>query len=287
MSVRSTLRIQAGLLLTVFCLMCCTSGAAADDATPRRPQRLLLLAQKPDGHPVTTHEYMAGMAILAKCLQPAADLQTIIVPADGAWKDGPELLDAADGAVLFLSQGAKWLSEDASRLAAFQRLAKRGGGLACIHWGMGTKTAGPIKNYVELFGGCHGGPDRRFKVTNSRVEPSDSPHPILQGIAAFDVHEEFYYALKFPRGKPAITPLVSITADEKTWPVGWAWTRADGGRSFGFSGGHFHKNWERKEYRRLVTQGILWTLKRDIPQGGLAVEVSPQDLKLPTRQPQP
>ena len=32
------------------------------------PKKLLLLGQKPDGHPPGTHEYMPGMRLLAKCL---------------------------------------------------------------------------------------------------------------------------------------------------------------------------------------------------------------------------
>ena len=53
-----------------------------------------------------------------------------------------------------------------------------------------------------------------------------------------------------------------------------AWDRPDGGRSFGFVGLHFHKNWERIEYRRLVSQAILWSLKMPIPEGGLKDEQS-------------
>ena len=49
--------------------------------------------------------------------------------------------------------------------------------------------------------------------------------------------------------------------------------RSDGGRSFGFSGLHFHENWQLPEYRRLVTQGVLWTLDLPIPIGGVDVNL--------------
>jgi hypothetical protein len=62
--------------------------------------------------------------------------------------------------------------------------------------------------------------------------------------------------------------------------VAWAFRRPDGGRSFGFSGLHFHDNWRVKEYRRLVAQGVLWTLDLPIPKEGLPVEVEEADLKL-------
>ena len=54
----------------------------------------------------------------------------------------------------------------------------------------------------------------------------------------------------------------------------------DGGRSFGFSGLHFHENWRVPEYRRILTQGILWTVKLPIPEKGLPVDVKDEELKL-------
>ena len=62
--------------------------------------------------------------------------------------------------------------------------------------------------------------------------------------------------------------------------VAWCWERPDKGRSFGFSGLHFHANWKLLEYRRLVSQGVLWTLKLPLPRGGLKVEVKDEDLRL-------
>ena len=78
------------------------------------------------------------------CLKPVPGVEVTVVKAEGPWKDGPELVGRSDGVVLFLTEGAKWLSDDAKRLAAFRELAKRGGGLVCLHWGMGTREAGPI-----------------------------------------------------------------------------------------------------------------------------------------------
>ena len=78
----------------------------------------------------------------------------------------------------------------------------------------------------------------------------------------------------------AIKPLVQITIDQTQYPVGWSWQRPDGGRSFGFTGLHFHDNWKQESYRRLIAQATLWTLKREIPASGLAVKVEAADLTL-------
>ncbi|MFM8905816.1 MAG: thioesterase, partial [Verrucomicrobiota bacterium] len=56
--------------------------------------------------------------------------------------------------------------------------------------------------------------------------------------------------------------------------------RADGGRSFGFVGAHFHDNFADEPFRRLVVNGVLWTLKADIPEGGAPAAVKPADLEL-------
>ena len=255
--------------------------ALAEDqpnAADSRPKRVLLLGQKPDSHPANSHEYMAGVRLIAKLLQNRGSLQTVVVQADNPWSDGPELLDGADGAVVFLTEGAKWVAEDADRLAAFQRLAKRGGGLSVLHWGMGTRETAPVADFVSLFGCCHGGPDRKYKVLTATIVPSSVGHPVLGGIKPVEVHDEFYYALKQPAQVEKLVPLIRVSIDGDDQTVAWAWERPDGGRSFGFSGLHYHDNWKRTEYRRLVLQGVLWSVGQPIPTEGLAVDVTDADL---------
>ena len=57
----------------------------------------------------------------------------------------------------------------------------------------------------------------------------------------------------------------------------WAVERADGGRGFGFTGGHFHDNWGNDDYRKVAgTQGdgdgvdveIEFCLASSDPNGG-------------------
>lgn len=260
-------------LLCAATLLCLVAGASA---APKK--KLLLIGHPPDGHPPSTHEYDAGLSVLAKCLG-SADVEVTQVRAEGAWKEGPELIERSDAVVLFVSEGAQWVQKDPARLKALQQLAARGGGLAVLHWGMGTRDAKPIDDFVALFGACHGGPDRKYKVVELEAETADPKHPALSGIKDFRVKDEFYYQLKVVKPE-AITPLLRVPLDGKAETVAWAWQRPDGGRSFGFSGLHFHDNWRLAEYRRLVAQGVLWTLHLPIPKDGLSVEVKDEDLKL-------
>jgi len=272
-----SLRLLMGLLFASFAAV-----SAADE--PGSTQRLLLIGQGPDNHKPTTHEYMAGMSVVAHLLQDVKGLQTIITNADEPWSDGPELLDGADGVVLFVSQGAKWLNADEKRLAAFQRLAQRGGGLAVLHWGMGTREAEDVPNFVNLFGGCHGGPDRKYKFLTTTASLTEGEHVIKRGLTPVTLEEEFYYKLKFPKQAENVIPLIQADIDGVAETVSWAWERPDGGRSFGFTGLHFHKNWNQETYRRLVKQGVLWTLKRPIPERGVDVAIDAAVLELKPRE---
>lgn len=270
-------------IVYAICSFALTLLPALTDADDK-PQRLLLIGQAPDGHPPGTHEYRAAASLFAKMLAPMDRLQTIVVSADGDWSEGPELLDGADAAVVFVSEGAKWLQGDAKRLAAFQALAKRGGGLICLHWGMGTRDAKFIPAWVELFGGCHGGPDRRYKVVDVKTQLATPSHPILRGVSPVALREEFYFKLKWAQPAKQITPLIQVRIEEENHTVGWAWKRPDGGRSFGFSGLHFHENWKLDSYQRMLAQSVRWVLKREIPKAGVRVNLEAADFVPP---PQP
>jgi type 1 glutamine amidotransferase len=252
------------------------SALSAADA----PKKLLLVGQGPDGHPPQSHEYVAGLKVLEKCLKDVKGIEVISVRAEEPWKDGPELIERADGVVLYLAEGARWMQNDPKRLDALKRLAKRGGGVVVLHWAMGTKDAKYIEEFQKIAGGCHGGPDRKYKVLETEATVADPKHAIATGIKGFKVNDEFYYQLKFVKDDK-LQPLLRVKIDGEMETVAWAWERPDGGRSFGFSGLHFHENWKLPEYRRLVAQGVVWTLKLPIPKDGLAVEVTADDLKLP------
>jgi hypothetical protein len=267
--------LQCSLFIFHFSLVLSPAFAAA-------PKTLLLLGQKPDGHPPATHEYMPAQRILHHLLKDVPGLKTEIVQADDPWTEGREFLARADGVVLFVSQGAKWVQADPRRYEAFAKLAQRKGGFTSLHWGTGTRDAADIDGFTRLFGACHGGTDRKFAVfEQAELAFPDAKHPILSGLKPLALKEEFYFKLKRPPADAGtVRPLVTIVANDQEEMVGWTFDRTDGGRSFGFTGLHFHDNWNRPEYRRLIAQGILWTMSLPIPAGGLDVLVPEHVLKL-------
>jgi hypothetical protein len=58
----------------------------------------------------------------------------------------------------------------------------------------------------------------------------------------------------------------------------WCKERADGGRGVGFTGGHFHKNWQDDNFRKIALNAMLWICKMDVPEGGVESTVTDEDM---------
>ena len=261
-----------GAVMRVFISVLLFAAMSLSADAGEAKKRVLLLWQSPDGHPKDAHEYQLGQKILKRELDKFAGIETALVNADDPWKDGPELLAKADGVVLFISEGAKWLNADPKRLAAFQACAKRKAGLQRSALGHGDAWT-PRTSSRSSNSSAAATAGRIANISSSRPRPvidAEKRHPIQNGLGKFKVRDEFYYHAQVCQG--GLSPILKLNIDGETHPVAWAHTREDGGRSFGFTGLHFHENWQLPEYRRLVTQGVLWTLDMPIPKDGIAVK---------------
>ncbi|HEY2573855.1 MAG TPA: ThuA domain-containing protein [Verrucomicrobiaceae bacterium] len=252
-------------------------GVFGSIAAIAAPVRLLVVGQGPDGHPPTTHEFMAGAKVLAELLKPFPDIQTTVVNADEPFADGPKLIDACDGIAMFVTQGAQWMQIDEARHAALKRLAARGGAITAFHWSVGAKDAKYIQGQLDLLGATRGGEQRKYQKLAVDMKWVDPKHPILRGISDFKAYDEFYYALD---RAPGIHPLLTVKIDGQDEMAAWSWERPDHGRAFGFVGLHYHSNWQVPEYCRFVVQGVLWALKQPIPDGGVKVDIDSKKLEL-------
>jgi hypothetical protein len=127
-------------------------------------------------------------------------------------------------------------------------------------------------------------------------------HPISNGVQPFSTKDEWYYHMRFREGMKGVTPVLSDLPPAETLNrgegphagnpdvrkavlelkqpqhVAWAVDREDGGRGFGFTGGHFHKGWGNDSQRKLVLNAILWTAKAEVPAGGVESKVTEEDL---------
>jgi len=263
---------RLGLLATMM-LSICLAAARAD-----QPKRVLLLGQKRD-HPAGTHEYVPGLHVFAKSLSGYPGVDLSVVSADEPWEEGPELLKKVDGLVLYLGEGGRWAENDPAREEALAALAARGAGIVALHWAIGSRDAKYVSGHRARIGAVHGGPDRKYIVTNKPYRVEVLPHPITTGIDDFDLKDEYYYRLKRSE-QGNVIPLLLTPIEGNAEMVAWAFERPEGGRSFGFAGMHFHENWKKLECRRMIAQGLLWTLKMPIPEEGLPVEVPDEAYRL-------
>lgn len=272
-------RLTAALVVAVV-LACLVAPRAVEGAEGKPPARVLLLGQKRD-HPPGTHEYVPGLRVVEKCLRRVGGLEVTVLDVTGPWPDGPERLAQADGIVLYLGEGGKWMQEDPQRWKAVQALAARGGAIVGLHWGIGAKEDRYVPGHLAMMGGMHGGSDRKYVFTETTVTLVAPDHPIARGVEPreFRLNDEFYYRLKFAaEGK--VTPILQAAIDGRAETCCWAFERPDGGRSFGFGCLHNHDDWRLPQCRRLVCQGILWAMKLPVPDGGLDVAIADEDLKL-------
>jgi type 1 glutamine amidotransferase len=127
-------------------------------------------------------------------------------------------------------------------------------------------------------------------------------HPITRGVKPFDINDEWYYHMRFRPNMEGVTAILSAVPPDSTRQgkddahggnpavradVGknvpeilcWAAERPDGGRGYGFTGGHYHRNWANDDYRKLMLNSILWTAKAEVPAEGVNSNVSEDDLK--------
>ncbi|MEM0926969.1 MAG: ThuA domain-containing protein, partial [Planctomycetota bacterium] len=229
----------------------------------------IVLVAGPRSHRYGAHEHFAGLRILEDALNRSGkDVNVTLVKG---WPEA-DLLENADTVVIYCDGGRRHVAMD-HRDALKRRLAD-GCGLVCLHYAVEMVPGEPGDDWVSMLGG-------HFEV-NYSVNPhweadfvTVPEHPITRGVKPFLANDEWYFHMRFAE-TGRLTPILSAIAPPSTMrrkdgphsgnpyvrksvaagepqTVAWAYERPDGGRSFGFTGGHFHWNWGNDNIRRLVT----------------------------------
>ena len=267
-------------LVAVLFLLHLASPLAA-----QAPKKIVLLAGQIDvGHPRGTHEYQKTVERLARDLRQFQDRLGYRVEVHYlGWPENEATLDDAD-TILLISDGcdrelAAHPFLKAGRLATLQKQMDRGCGLVLIHWSTfwPEQQRDKVLQWVGGYFDYETGPGPRNWFSRIDTFQTDclvaSPgHPVARGVKRFPLKEEFYYNLQFAdpsMGK--VTPIVQTRAPQEPdlQTVAWAFERRPGGRGFGFTGGHFFRNWQDPSFRKLVENAILWTAGIEVPPRGL------------------
>jgi putative membrane-bound dehydrogenase-like protein len=259
-------------------------------AQPIANKNIVFIAGGPS-HNYGSHEHYAGSRILADTIRntdPSAKCEVI----RNGWPKDDSILDTADVIVIY-SDGGKG-HPSLPHLDRLKKQIDRGAGFVCIHYAVEVPKEQGGPEYLSWLGG--------YFETNWSVNPhwdakfeSLPKHPITSGVKPFQTRDEWYFHMRFPEDMKGVTPILSAVPPASTMDrpdglhsgnptvrkevargdkqhVAWATERANGGRSFGFTGGHFHWNWGRTEQTKLVANAILWAAHLPVPESGANVE---------------
>ncbi len=250
-------------------------------------KKILLVAGHPS-HGPGDHEFNAGVQLLYKCLLD----QPNVVPGFSlnGWPKDQSAFDNADAILFFMDGGGGHPVIQDEHLAELDTLAKQGIGLAFAHFAVEVPKDKGGPELLRWIGGYY--EDRVSTNPHWVADIKTLPeHPITRGVKPFAISDEWYYNIHFRPNMEGITPLIVAKPSDETrkgasssprgpYPhivaasgrdevLAWAVERPDGGRGFGFTGGHNHKNWGNEDFRKLFLNALLWTAKAEVPLHGV------------------
>jgi len=259
--------------------------------------RKLVMIAGPVSHPPLMHEFKAGSMLLQKRLETVPGLKTVLITngwptkmVEGKRVDDNSVFEGADAVFIYSDGGANHPGVQLGRLAVLGALAKKGVGIGMGHYAVEVLAdkGGPewkdwIGGHYENSFSCNPIWDADYKTFLT--------HPITRGVKPFTTKDEWYFNIRFREGKAGVkdilvaTPSDAVRDGPYVHPKGpyphiqavkgqpetmmWAVERSDGGRGFGFTGGHFHRNWQNDDQRRLILNALVWLAKLEVPAGGI------------------
>jgi len=301
--------MQPPILRTVAMVLVILAGVMAASSPARTAdKRIVLIAGKPS-HPPGMHEFRAGTLLMQKALAsvPGVTVQVYDLgwpskTVDGARVEDSAALDNADAVLIYADGGKGHPAIQGDHVKVLDALAARGVGLGFAHYGVEVPTGAPAEAMHRWIGGYY---EHLFSV-NPMWKPAFDRfpnHPVTRGVKPFATYDEWYFNMRWPAeggAKARITPiLVATPSDEvrkgpyvspkgpydhvvadsgKPETMMWVSERPDGGRGFGFTGGHTHATWGDPNQRKIVLNALLWIAKVDVPARGVEDRITEADL---------
>jgi len=279
--------------LLALTILAVTLAASAQD------KKIVFLAGPPS-HGPGEHEHRAGCLLLKSCLDKVPGVVSEVY--SNGWPQNPEAAFAGVATLVVYSDGGgghPLLRDD--HLKAVGELMKQGVGLVCLHYAVEPTKEKGEKEFLDWIGGCFE-TDWSVNPTWHAEFKALPTHAITRGVEPFSINDEWYFHMRFRDGMKGVIPILQAvppasTMDRSDGPhegnpavreavklggpqiVAWACERPDGGRGFGFTGSHYHRNWGNDNFRKLVLNAILWTAKVEVPAGGVNSEVTEEALR--------
>ncbi|MEZ6141484.1 MAG: ThuA domain-containing protein [Zavarzinella sp.] len=262
-------KVLAALFLSV-------GGACAEPV-----RKIVLIAGPKDAqHPVGTHEYEKTVRALKFCMENSPIASQVRVEAHiNGWPSPESTLDDADTIILVSSGSDR--DEQAhpllvgKHLEIIEKQMKRGCGLGLIHWSTFLPKERAGRQALDWIGGYFdyesGQKPRGWysQITTLTAEAHPTKHAVGNGVKPFSVKEEWYHHIRFREKDPQLQPLLVVPIAKEEEVVCWGKQRTDGGRGFGFTGGHFFSNWQQADFRKFILNSIFWSAGGTVPAEGI------------------
>ena len=284
-------RTSSAIVLALFSLASTLLAAEA--------KKIVFIAGPPS-HGPAEHEHRAGCLLLKSCLDGFPGV-TSEVYTNGWPQDPAAAFDGVSSIVVYSDGGGGHPLLQDDRLKTIEGLMNKGVGLVCLHYAVEPRKEKGEKEFLDWIGGCFE-TDWSVNPTWHADFKTLPKHPITRGVNPFSITDEWYFHMRFRDDMKGVLPILSAVPPESTMSrpngphegnpavreavkrgesqtVAWACERPDGGRGFGFTGGHYHHNWGNDDVRKLVLNAILWTAKVRVPATGVESTVTDAQLK--------
>jgi quercetin dioxygenase-like cupin family protein/type 1 glutamine amidotransferase len=260
-------------------------GAVTQKSPPLAKKIVIIGGKK--SHGPGEHDFPNGVPMIAAWLKASPAFAAVdVLSYTGGFPADLAVLDGASSLVLYFDgvQETPPPLLDPARVAKLQQLMDAGAGLITLHQASTLPAGNKTVPLTEWLGAQRNG---MFDRTTEKVtlKLATASHPVTAGVKEIAFEDEFYPTLQFhpqrkvtPILRTELTPKFGDAKKQQDNPpargehtVGWAFERANGGRSFGFTGAHYVKNLENPNLRQLLVNAIAWTAKIDVPAGGVPV----------------
>ena len=250
--------------------------------------KIVLVAGR-TSHGPGDHEFFAGSALLMKMLRQTPGVFPVM--ARDGWPKNPKTFEDAKAVVFYMDGGGGHPILDKGHKEVVQKLIDKKDGFVNLHYAVEYPKS-QSEHVLSWLGGYY---ETGFSTNPHWVAKFETfpKHAITRGVKPFESKDEWYFNIRFQPESKGVTPILEATPPDgvrntaeakkhkgRKEVVAWTHERADGGRSFGFTGGHTHKNWGDENFRRLVVNSILWSAGVEVPATGAKVEMDASELKL-------
>jgi len=268
-------------------MLCLATSIVTAADKPDAKRKVLFLAGSPS-HGYGAHDHLAGSMLLSQSLNESGlPIESHVFHYN--WPQDAKLLEEADCVVMYGDGGRGHMV--IKHLDEMDALAKKGVGVVCLHYAVEVPKGPAAQKLLDWIGG--------YFEADWSVNPHWTAkftkfpeHPITRGVQPFEIEDEWYYHMRFREGMQGVTPILTALPPKETLSrpdgpyagnpavraaiargevqhVAWATERDDGGRGFGFTGGHSHWNWSDPNFRKIVLNAIAWCAKVEVPAEGI------------------